>query len=149
MMIPVLSNSIGRRPIMHLETLESRTFMSAAPGTVTVPIHGQAEGNLFANTVIGTETHLGRYTGAFNAQGLFIITTASGDELWVDATLIPTEDPAVLIVEGNYVGGTGRFEGANGPFSHGLTFIDDQGNFVYDIDAAITLQRPWNDHALP
>ena len=130
---------------MHLESLESRTLMSAH--TVTVPIHGKAEGNLPGNTVVGTETHLGKYTGAFNADGLFIVTTANGDELWVAATLTPTDDPAQWIVTGNYVGGTGRFAGASGPFSHGLTFVDDQGNFVYEIDAQITLQRPWNDHA--
>jgi hypothetical protein len=132
---------------MHLEPLECRTMMSAAAHTVTVPIHGKAEGNLPANVVVGTETHLGKYTGAFNADGLFIITTASGDELWVAATLTPTDDPAEWVVTGNYVGGTGRFEGASGPFSHGLTFVDGQGDFVYEVDAAITLQRPWNGNA--
>src|SRR6476619_2411612 len=112
---------------MQIESLESSTLMSAH--TVTVPIHGKAEGNLPGNTVVGTETHLGKYTGAFNADGLFIVTTANGDELWVAATLTPTS-PTEVLVEGNYVGGTGRFAGASGPFSHGLTFVDDQGNFV-------------------
>src|SRR6476620_8962358 len=121
---------------MQIESLESRTFLSA-DGTVTVPIHGQAKGNLPGNTVVGTETHLGKYTGAFDANGLFIVTTANGDELWIAVTLTRTDDPAVLIAEGNYVGGTGRFEGASGPFSHEVTFTDDKGNFVYTIEAAI------------
>src|SRR5438132_267143 len=101
-----------------IEALESRMFLSADAQTVTVPIHGKAEGNIFDNFVIGQETHLGRFTGSFNSQGLLIITAANGDELWVEAMLTPTEDPAVLMVEGNYVGGTGRFAGASGPFSH-------------------------------
>ena len=132
---------------MHLEALESRTFMSAAPHTVTVPIHGKAEGNLPGNFVVGTETHLGKYTASFNADGLFIITTANGDELWVAATLAPTADRAEWVVTGNYVGGTGRFVGASGAFSHGVTFVDDRGDLVYEIDASITLQKPWNSKA--
>src|SRR5437868_13259030 len=102
-----IGHSIEGGPLMHLESLESRTLMSAH--TVMVPIHGKAEGNLPDNTVVGTETHLGKYTGAFNADGLFIVTAANGDELWVAATLTPTDDPAEWIVTGNYVGGTGRF----------------------------------------
>jgi hypothetical protein len=131
----------------HLEQLESRTFLSA--GNVTVPIQFSAEGNLPGNLVDGQASHLGKFTASFNAQGLLVITAANGDELWAQpsAPPTPTSDPAVLHIEGNFIGGTGRFEGAAGAFSHDITFVDAQGNIVYSYDTTITFQRPWNDNA--
>ena len=131
---------------MHLETLESRTFFSA--NAVTVPIQFSAEGNLPGNFVAGHASHLWAFTASFNEQGLLVIRAANGDELWAQPTaLTPTSDPAVLHIEGNFVGGTGRFEGAAGAFSHDITFVDAQGNIVYSYDTTITFQRPWNDNA--
>src|SRR5215216_1631312 len=96
------------RRIMHLESLESRTFFSAG-GTVTVPIQFTAEGNLPGNFVAGHASHLGKFTASFNAQGVLVITAANGDQLFAQPTaLTPTSDPAVLHIEGNFVGGTGR-----------------------------------------
>jgi len=129
---------------MYLEALESRTFLSAGGNTVSVPLHGSAEGNMAANLIVGHAGHLGRFTASFNAQGVLVFTAANGDELWAAGTLVPTSDPAVLHVDGTYVGGTGRFEGASGNFSHDLVFAGDQGNFTSDFDAIITLRRPWN-----
>jgi hypothetical protein len=134
---------------MHLEPLESRTFFSADGNAVSVPIRFSAEGNLPGNFVSGNASHLGKFTAAFNAAGLLVIKAANGDELWaaLSGPPAPTSDPAVLHVEGNFVGGTGRFEGASGAFSHDITFVDDQGNIVYGYDTTITLERPWNDNA--
>src|SRR5688572_12437567 len=130
---------------MHLEPLESRTFFSA---TVSVPIQFSAEGNLPGNFVAGQASHLGKFTASFNEQGLLVIRAANGDELWAQPTaLTPTSDPAVLHIEGNFVGGTGRFEGASGAFSHDITFVDTQGSIVYDYDTTITFKRPWKDNA--
>ena len=128
---------------MHLESLESRTLFSAGH-TVAVPFHASAQGNLPGNTITGHATQLGQFTGAFNEQGVLILTAANGDQLWASAAITPTSDPAVLHVEGSYVGGTGRFEGATGTFSHDVTFTDQQGNFVYDVDTTLTIQRPGN-----
>lgn len=133
---------------MHLEPLESRTLLSADGNAVTVPIQFSAEGNLPGNFVAGQASHLGKFTASFNAQGLLVIRAANGDELWAQPTaLTPTSDPAVLHIEGNFVGGTGRFEGAAGAFSHDITFVDTQGSIVYDYDTTITFQRPWNENA--
>ena len=133
---------------MHIEPLESRTLMSADPHTVSVPLHGSAGGNLPGNIIVGHAGHLGLFTASFNEQGLLVLTAANGDQLWAStAALVPTSDPAVWHVDGNYVGGTGRFEGASGAFAHDITFVDQQGDFVYGIDTTITLQRPWNDNA--
>jgi len=132
---------------MHVEALESREFLSADPHTVSVPLHGSAGGDLPENIIVGHAGHLGHFTASFNAQGLLVLTAANGDELWASAgPLVPVSDN-VFRVEGNYVGGTGRFEGAAGTFSHDITFTDAQGDFVYDIDTVITLQRPWNPKA--
>jgi hypothetical protein len=136
-----------RRSIVYLEPLESRTFFSADVHTVSVPFHGSAEGNLPGNSIVGNLSHLGRFKASFNAQGLLIITAANGDELWAAAAVTPTPDPAVLHVEGEYVGGTGRFEGAHGTFSHDVNFVDAQGNFVYSLETTLTLQRPWKNQA--
>src|SRR5215203_4105497 len=126
---------------MHLEPLESRAFFSA-PGTVTVPIQFSAEGNLLGNFVAGHASHLGKFTASFNQQGLLVITAANGDQLFAQPTaLTPTSDPAVLHIEGLFVGGTGRFAGAAGAFSHDITFVDAQGNIVYGYDTTITFQR--------
>lgn len=131
---------------MHLEPLESRTFFSA--GTVTVPIQFSAEGNLPGNFVTGHASHLGKFTASFNEQGLLVITAANGDELWAQpSAFTPTSDPAVLHVEGNFIGGTGRFKGASGAFSHDITFVDGQGGIVYAYETTITLPRPWNNNA--
>ena len=129
---------------MHLEPLESRTFFSADGHTVAVPFHASAQGNLPGNSIVGRATYLGRFTGAFNEQGLLILTAANGDQLFASAAITPTSDPAVLHVQGNYVGGTGRFDGASGAFSHDVTFIDQQGNFVYQVDTTLTFPRPGN-----
>ena len=131
---------------MQFESLESRTFLSADPHTVSVPLHGSAGGNLPGNLVEGHAGHLGRFTGSFDDRGLLVLTAANGDELWVAASLLPVSD-TVWHVDGNYVGGTGRFEGASGVVSHDVTFTDAQGNFVYDVDTVITLRRPWNHNA--
>src|SRR5688572_26336330 len=130
---------------MHLEPLESRTFFSA---TVSVPIQFSAEGNLPGNFVAGHASHLGKFTASFNQQGLLVITAANGDELFAQPTaLTPTSDPAVLHIEGNFDGGTGRFAGADGAFSHEITFVDTQGSIVYSYATTITFQRPWNNTA--
>lgn len=131
---------------MQLEALESRTFLSAEPHAVTVPHHASAEGNLQQNVVVGHATRLGRFTGAFVAPDLVVFTAANGDELWVSPVLTPVSD-TVFHVEGNYVGGTGRFAGASGSFEFDLTFVNQQGDFVYQHGGDITLQRPWNEPA--
>ena len=131
---------------MHLEPLESRTLLSA---DVTVPIQFSAAGNLPGNFVSGNASHLGKFTASFNAQGLLVITAANGDELWAQPSgpPTPTSDPAVLHIEGNFIGGTGRFAGAGGEFSHDITFVDGLGNIVYSYNTTLTLPRPWNDKA--
>ena len=131
----------------RLEPLESRTFFSAG-GTVTVPIQFTADGNLPGNYAEGQASHLGKFTASFNQQGVLVITAANGDELLAQPTaLTPTSDPAVLHIEGDFVGGTGPFEGAGGTFSHDIIFVDAQGNIVYSYDTTITFQRPWNSNA--
>ena len=130
---------------MLFESLESRTFLSADPHAVSVPLQGSAGGNLPGNFIVGHVSHLGRFTASFNAQGLLVLTAANGDELWASAGPLVHVSDNVFRVEGNYVGGTGRFEGATGTFSHDVTFTDTQGNFVYDVDTTLTLQRPWKD----
>ena len=128
---------------MYLEALESRTFLSAGGNTVSVPLHGSAEGNMAANLIVGHAGHLGRFTASFNAQGVLVLTAANGDELWAAAgPPQPTGEPNVVHVEGNYVGGTGRFARASGAFSHDVTFVDAAGNFVYDLDTTLVLVRP-------
>ena len=133
---------------MHLESLESRTFLSANGNAVTVPIQFSAAGNLPGNFVTGHASHLGKFTASFNAQGLLVITAANGHQLFAQpSSFTPTSDPAVLHVEGNFVGGTGRFKGASGAFSHDITFVDAQGGIVYAYNTTITFQRPWNNNA--
>ena len=129
---------------MHLEALESRALMSADPHGVTLPLHSTAEGNLADNLVTGHSTHMGRWTAAFNDQGIAVFTTASGDEIWAAPELVPTSDPNVVRAVGNYVGGTGRFAGTTGTFSVELIYVNDQGDFVYQFEDTITFQRPWN-----
>jgi hypothetical protein len=126
-----------------VEALEGRRMMSA----VAVPIQFSAEGSLPGNFVAGHGSHLGTFTASFNQEGVLVITAANGDELFAQPTaLTPTSDPAVLHIEGNFVGGTGRFAGASGTFSHDITFTDAQGNIVYSYDTTITFQRPWNNN---
>ena len=132
---------------MHLEALESRTFMSADPHFVTVPQRASAEGNLAENFVIGHSTHLGKFTGAFNDEGLVVFTAANGDELWAAPSAMDPSTPGVLHIDGNYVGGTGRFAGASGAFAVDLIFVNEQGDFVYQHSDTLTLERPWNDNA--
>jgi len=133
---------------MHLEPLESRTFLSASDNTVTVPIQFTAEGSLPGNLVGGQASHLGKFTASFNQQGVLVITAANGDTLLAQPTaLTPTSDPTVLHIEGIFVGGTGRFAGASGAFSHDITFTDAQGHIVYSYETTITFQRPWNSNA--
>jgi hypothetical protein len=115
----------------------------AAQHTVTVPLRGSAAGNLTKNLIVGHASVLGRFTASFNAQGLLVITTANGDQLRAAAgPLVPTGDSHVFQVSGTYVGATGRFAGATGTFSHDITFINDQGDFLYQIDTMLTLQLP-------
>ena len=133
---------------MHIETLESRTFLSADGNTVTVPLKDSVSGNLFANSAEGTASHLGAFTAAFDATGKFVFTAANGDQLWALPTVLgPTSDPTVWHTEGTIVGGTGRFAGATGTFSHDVFFTDDQGDFVYTSETTLTLPRPWNNQA--
>jgi hypothetical protein len=135
---------------MHIEALEQRRLMSADAHTVTVPIHDQVSGNLPDNFAEGTASHLGRFTAAFNAQGVFVFTAANGDELWALPTVLAPTAPGSKIwhTEGTFVGGTGRFAGATGSFSHDIVFTDAQGDFVFDAHTTLTLPRPWNDYAL-
>jgi hypothetical protein len=116
---------------------------------VTVPLKDSISGNLAANLMEGTVSHLGKITGAFDATGMLVFTAANGDELWIQPIeLGPTEDPLVWHVEALIVGGTGRFEGATGTGSHDVFFQDvPGGNYVFDAESMITLQRPWNSLA--
>ena len=134
---------------MHLESLENRTFLSAGGHTVSVPIQFSAEGNLPGNFVTGRASHLGKFTAAFNAQGVLVITAANGDQLFAQPSgpPTPTPVPGVLHIEGTFVGGTGRFDGATGAFSHDITFVSAQGDIVYSYETTLTLQRPWNANA--
>src|SRR5690349_15304332 len=112
-------------PLMQVETLESRTFLSADGNTVTVPLKDSVSGNLFANFVEGTATHLGKFTASFDATGKVIFVAANGDELWALPTVLgPTDVDGVWHTEGMLVGGTGRFAGASGEFSHDVFFTD-------------------------
>ena len=132
---------------MHLETLESRTFLSADGNTVTVPLKDSVSGNLVAGIAEGTATHLGKFTATIDANLLVVFTAANGDQLWVQTlSLVPKSD-TVLHVESQIVGGTGRFEGATGFGSHDVLLTDAQGDFVFNAETTITLQRPWNDKA--
>lgn len=132
---------------MQIESLESRTFLSA-DGTVTVPLKDSVTGNLPANlfdaTVEGRATHLGRFTGAFNDAGVLVFTAANGDELWIVPTSLTQTSATVLHAEAQIIGGTGRFEGASGFGSHDIFLVNDQGDFVFNAETMITLQRPWN-----
>jgi hypothetical protein len=129
---------------MHVESLEARTFLSAQPHTVTVPFRDSAEGNLPGNVVQGTASLLGRFTAAFNAQGVVVFTAANGDQLLAQPTALgPTSDPTVLHIEGNFIGGTGRFEGASGTFNHDIQLTSAQGDFVFEAQSELTLVRPW------
>src|SRR4051812_18205129 len=120
-----ISNSNLWRTVMNVEALESRTFLSAASGTVTVPIRDSVVGNLPANHFEGTASLLGKFTAAFNDQGVVVFTAANGDELFALPTVLaPTDDPTVLHTEGIFVGGTGRFGGATGTFSHDVILTD-------------------------
>jgi hypothetical protein len=131
---------------MHLESLESRTFMSADPHAVTVPLKDSVSGNLPARFLEGTASHLGKFTGTLNDQNVLVFTAANGDELWIlPVTLGPKseEDPTIWHTDALIIGGTGRFEGATGTGSHDIFFVDDQGDFVFNAEVTITLQRPW------
>ena len=129
---------------MHVESLESRTFLSVQPHTVTVPFRDSVEGNLPGNVAQGTASHLGHFTAAFNAQGVFVFTAANGDELWAQPTVLaPTSDPTVLHTEGKFIGGTGRFAGASGTFSHDIQLTSAEGDFVFEAESDLTLARPW------
>jgi len=130
---------------MHLETLESRTFLSADPHTVTVPLHSAASGNLIEGHFAGHATHLGSFTAEFQADGTVVFTAANGDQLIGAPVLTPTDDPLVMHVEGTYLGGTGRFTGLSGSFTLDVFFSDTQGNFDFRFKDSITFQRPWND----
>ena len=133
---------------MHLETLESRMFLSADPHTVTVPVNSAATGNLVTGIVTGHGAHLGKTTAVRNAEGVFVFTAANGDQIFAAPVFTPDrEDPTIVHVTGNYTGGTGRFTGASGTFTLDLHLTDDQGNFTYRFRDSITLQRPWNDKA--
>jgi len=132
---------------MQIESLESRTFLSADGNTVTVPLKDSVSGNLFANFAEGTASHLGKFTASFDATGRFVFVAANGDELWTLPAVTQTDDPLVLHVEGTVIGGTGRFAGATGQFSHDVFFTDTQGDFVYSAETTITLPRPWNNPA--
>jgi hypothetical protein len=132
---------------VNVETLESRTFLSADGNTVTVPLKDSVSGNLVAGFAEGTASHLGKFTATIDANLLVVFTAANGDELWVQAlSLVPTSD-TVLHVESQIVGGTGRFEGAGGFGSHDIFLTDAQGDFVFNAETEITFQRPWNDKA--
>jgi len=130
---------------MQVEPLESRTFLSADGNTVTVPLKDSASGNLFAGVGEGTATQLGKFTATIDANLLVVFTAANGDQLWVQGLSLVQESPTVLHIESQVVGGTGRFEGASSGISgHDIHFVDDQGDFVFNAETAITLQRPWN-----
>jgi hypothetical protein len=130
---------------MQIESLESRTFMSAGAHTVTVPLHSAASGNLIEGQFAGHSTHLGKFTAAFQPDGTVVFTAANGDQIIGAPTQTPTDDPHVMHVEGPYLGGTGRFAGTSGSFTLDVTFVDDQGNFFFRFEDSITFQRPWNN----
>ena len=132
---------------MHLESLESRTFMSAGPHTVAVPLHSAASGNLVEGHFAGQATHLGSFTAQFQPDGTVVFTAANGDQFVGAPVLTPTDDPLVMHVEGTYLGGTGRFTGVSGSFTLDVFFSDTQGNFDFRFKDSITLQRPWNGKA--
>jgi hypothetical protein len=129
---------------MQIESLESRTFLSADGNTVTVPMKDSASGNLFEGFAEGTGTHLGKFTLSLDAAtGKLTFVAANGDELWAQSTVLrPTDVDGVWHTEGILTGGTGRFAGATGEFSHDIFFTDNQGDFVYSVETTITLQRP-------
>jgi hypothetical protein len=132
---------------MQIESLESRTFLSADGNTVTVPLKDSVSGNLIDGFAEGTASHLGKFTATIDANLLVVFTAANGDELWVQAlSLVPKSD-TVLHVESQIVGGTGRFQGASGFGSHDILLTDAQGNFVFNAETTITLPRPWNANA--
>ena len=133
---------------MQIEALESRTFLSADGNTVTVPAQYSVSGNLFDNVAEGNVAHLGKVTASFNAAGTFVFVAANGDELWAQPTILgPTGVDGVWHTEGFVVGGTGRFAGATGVFSHDIFFTDDQGDYVVHASTFLTLPRPWNGQA--
>jgi hypothetical protein len=135
---------------MQIESLESRTFLSADGNTVTVPLKDSVSGNLAANLMEGTVSHLGKMTGAFDATGKLVFTAANGDELWIQPVELGPKDgdPMVWHVEALIIGGTGRFEGASGAGSHDVFFQDvPGGNYVFEAETMVTLQRPWNSPA--
>ena len=135
---------------MQIESLESRTFLSADAHTVTVPIKDSASGNIIELVAEGTASLLGKFTLSLDAAtGKLTFVAANGDELWGQVTVLgPTDVEGVWHTEGSLVGGTGRFAGASGEFSHDIYFTDTQGDFFYSVETTITLQRPWNDAAL-
>ena len=55
--------------------------------------------------------------------------------------------PHRLAHEALIIRGTGHFEGASGTGSHDVFFTDSQGDFVFNAETTITLQRPWNVNA--
>ena len=133
---------------MYIETLESRTFMSADPHTVTVPLHSAASGNLIEGQFAGHSTHLGSFTAAFQPDGTVVFTAANGDQFIGAPVLSPPDDQNVVHVEGTYVSGTGRFTGVSGTFTLDVQFLNQQGDFVFRFKDSITLQRPWHGKAL-
>src|SRR3954469_8905890 len=130
---------------MQIESLESRTFMSAGAHSVTVPLHSAASGNLIEGQFAGHSTHLGKFTAAFQPDGTVVFTAANGDQIIGAPTLTPTNDPHVMHVGGPCHGGTGRLPVPYGSFPLNVTFVDEQANFFFRFEDSITFQRPWND----
>jgi len=146
---PAAASSTGTALFSTAPVEDVLTNGAADPHTVTVPLHAHASGNLAENFIEGRATHLGLTTAALNDQGVLVFTVANGDQIFSTAVFTPTSDPNVLLAEGTYLGGTGRFTGVSGTFSVELIFVDDQGDFVYRFsDQSLTLLRPWNDNAL-
>jgi hypothetical protein len=132
---------------MQIESLESRTFLSGDPHTVTVPLHSAASGNLIEGHFAGQATHLGSFTAQFQPDCTVLFTGGNGVQYIGAPVLMSTDDPLVMHVEGSYLGGTGRFTGVSGSFTLDVFFSDDQGNFDFRFKDSITFQRPWKPDA--
>ena len=101
----------------------------------------------------GEATHIGHYTmvGDFvvdvrlgTATGLFTLTAANGDKLFLDmqGSGVPT-DPTKTVAKFTVTGGTGRFEGATGSFTADNEFdfavnLPFPNSYVADIEGTIS-----------
>jgi hypothetical protein len=92
--------------------------------------HGRVEGE-------GRATHLGRFTVTGDvavevatgiAQGTWTLTTANGDQIFLDMVGENGSDDHHGLGEFTITGGTGRFEGASGSYEQIITFAAPLGS---------------------